>query len=83
MNNKQEREKLIADLKSGKQSQVTIGNKKYNVEANPQFKTVNIYDENSQKMSKAEVQGKKSMKEHLAQDDFKTKVAKKNGIKFA
>lgn len=83
MNNKQEREKLIADLKNGKQSQVTIGNKKYNVEANPQFKTVNIYDENSQKMSKAEVQGKKSMKEHLAQDDFKTKVAKKNGIKFA
>ncbi len=83
MKNQTERDKLVADLKRGKRCQVVIGNRKYEVEANPQFRTVNIYDENSQRVSNAEVQGKRTMKEHLAQDDFKPKVAKRNGVRVA
>ena len=76
-----EREKLVQDLKDGKRREVTIENRKCFVEANPQFRTVNIYDEKSQQLSKAELQGNKTLEQHQSQKLSSPKVAKRNGVR--
>lgn len=76
-------ERLVEDMKKGKLCEVTIGSKKYFVEANPQFRTINVYDGNFQKISIAEAQGKRFAKEHLSEKEAKTKVTKKNGLRLA
>ncbi|WP_461791341.1 hypothetical protein [Pedobacter sp.] len=78
-----QREKLAADIRKGNRSQVTIGRKQYFVEANPQFKKIDIYDPNLQKISVAEVHGKKTVKESLAQNGSKVKVAKSSAMRMA
>lgn len=55
LNHEQEKSRLIQSLQKGNRQSVTFienGNEqKYFIEANPQFKTINIYDNNMQRLS--------------------------------
>lgn len=77
------REKLVADVKKGNRPQVTIGNKRYFVDANPQFKKMNIYDSKSQRLSVAELQSKRAVNQRQTQNNVKTKVPKSGGLRMA
>lgn len=63
--NKNEANKLMDDLKQGNRLPVTLiknGNEhRFYIEANPQFKSVNIYDEHSRKITLATALGNKTM----------------------
>jgi hypothetical protein len=83
MKSGRERDKLVQDLKDGKRREVTIENRKCFVEANPQFRTVNIYDEKSQRLSKAELQGNKTLAQHQSQKLSTPKAAKRSGVRVA
>lgn len=78
-----ERNKLIQDLKDGKRREVTINDRKYFVEANPQFRTINIYDEKSQRLSQSELQGKKTLAQHQSQKHVASKTRRRNGARVA
>jgi len=83
MKSARERDKLVQDLKDGKRREVTIGNRKCFVEANPQFRTVNLYDEKSQRLSKSEVLGKRTLEQQRAQKVSAPKVNKRNVVRVA
>lgn len=78
-----ERNKLVQDLKDGKRREVIINDRKCFVEANPQFRTINIYDEKSQRLSQAELQGKKTLAQHQSQKRAAPKMGRRNGAKVA
>jgi hypothetical protein len=65
LSNKIEADKLLDALKLGSRQSVILmrnGNEhRFYIEANPQFKTVNIYDEHSRKVTLATVLGNKTM----------------------
>jgi len=76
----QEKSRLVQSLQKGNRQSVTFienGNEqKYFIEANPQFKTVNIYDNNMQRLS-----NRQSKEEKQAQGESKSvkQEAKKEG----
>jgi hypothetical protein len=63
--NKAESDKLLDNLKQGNRQCVTLtknGNEhRFYIEANPQFKSVNIYDENSKKITLSSALGNNTM----------------------
>ncbi|PXY40556.1 hypothetical protein DMB65_11630 [Flavobacterium cheongpyeongense] len=65
LNNKTQADKLKDDLKQGNRLPVTLiknGNEhRFYIEANPQFKSVNIYDEHSRKITLSTALGNKTM----------------------
>ena len=65
LSNKNEADKLKDDLKQGNRLPVTLiknGNEyRFYIEANPQFKSVNIYDEHSRKITLSTALGNKTM----------------------
>jgi hypothetical protein len=83
--------KLTAALKQGQRQAVTFvkdgAEMRYSIEANPQFKTVNIYDEHSKKISLTSVTGtntakglKVANKAHQKQED---KQVKQKGMRIS
>ena len=62
---KQQTDKLKDDLEQGQRASVTFvkdgKEQMYFIEANPQFKSVNIYDEHSRKITLATATGSKAM----------------------
>lgn len=82
MKNKTSKDKILDDLKKGERTKVSIGGKKYYAETDPQFKTVNLFDENSQKISKSELLGKKSAQEKRINQDFKNRVTRTVGVRI-
>lgn len=79
---------IFDGLRSGERQPITIirDNLSINlfIEANPQYKTVNIYDEHAKKISLNEALGKPGVKEQMNQSekkqDLKTAQSKKNGV---
>ena len=65
LNNKTQADKLKDDLKQGNRLPVTLiknGNEhRFYIEANPQFKSVNIYDDHSRKITLSTALGNKTM----------------------
>jgi hypothetical protein len=80
LSNEQEKTRLIQSLQKGNRQSVTFienGNEqKYFIEANPQFKTINIYDNNMQRLS-----NRQSKEENQTQGETKSvkQEAKKEG----
>ncbi|MCF0055185.1 hypothetical protein [Dyadobacter sp. CY356] len=82
------KQNLFEALKRGEKQPLTImrGNTAVNlfIEANPQLKTVNIFDEHSKKISINEAVGEKSIKEQIRQLAPKQQLdyvkSKKNGV---
>lgn len=81
--------KLNDALKNGEKSSVSFvrdGNEqRFYIEANPQFKTVNIYDEHSRKITLHTAIGNKTMDAmkvaHKVNERQQQQLSKKNGIK--
>ena len=79
---------IFDGLRSGERQPVTIIRDNISVnlfiEANPQYKTVNIYDEHAKKISLSEALGKPGMKEQMnrteKKQDLKPAQSKKNGV---
>lgn len=83
------KQNLLAGLQRGERQPVSImrGNQVLNlfIEANPQFKTVNIFDEHAKKISISEALGEKPLKEQiraLAPKQELSQNSKKNGVKI-
>jgi hypothetical protein len=59
MNTDQGRDNLLRSLKKGNAQQITVdrdgGEKKYYITANPQFKTVDLYDDQQKKLKREEL----------------------------
>lgn len=74
---KSQLEKLIGDLKEGYRCEVPINGKQFFIEANPQFRTVTMYDQKMRRLPKAQVDNK--TKAAATQQIEKPKTVKKNG----
>ncbi|WP_254412122.1 hypothetical protein [Dyadobacter diqingensis] len=82
------RQNLLEGLRKGEKQPVTItrGNVSVNlfIEANPQFKTLNLYDEQNKKLTMSEALGEKTAKEQIQQlgpkQDLSKQKSRKNGI---
>jgi hypothetical protein len=89
--NKSEADKLHDALKSGDHLSVSFikdGNEqRYYIEANPQFKSVNIYDEHSRKITLNTALGNKTMEAvkltHKVSERQEQSHAKKNGMRIS
>lgn len=86
--NKEQADKLQEGLKNGGRMSVSFikdGNEqRFYIEANPQFKSVNIYDEHSRKVTLQTAMGNKTMEvmkvTHQANERQQQKQLKKNGM---
>ena len=80
--------RLVQDLRMGEQREVTLmdGNKQQQIliEANPQFKSLNLYNDKGRKISKTRIlQGKVNEKPVLGNKiNFKTRMVQKNSQRF-
>lgn len=89
--NKGEADKLQEALKNGSRMSVTFvkdGNEhRFYIEANPQFKSVNIYDEHSRKITYHTALGNKTMEAmkvaHKVNEQQQQNQAKKNGMRIS
>lgn len=88
--NKGQADKLQEALKNGSRMSVTFakdGNEqRFYIEANPQFKSVNIYDEHSRKITLHTALGNKTMEAmkvaHKVNEQQQQNQAKKNGMRI-
>ena len=89
--NKVEADKLHDGLKNGNRISVSFvkdGNEhRFYIEANPQFKSVNIYDEHSRKITLHTALGNKTMDAmkvtHKVNEQQQQNQAKKNGMRIS
>ncbi len=79
---KSQSDKILAELRKGKTHQVKMGTKNYTIEANPQFRTINIYDQSGQRVSKSEVSGK-SVRKQKQEKLPAPKLVKRQGARVA
>jgi len=67
LNNEQDKSRLMESLQKGNQQSVTFlqngGEQKHYIEANPQFKTNNVYDNNMQRLSNKQSKEEKQVQE--------------------
>ncbi|WP_343748151.1 hypothetical protein [Fluviicola sp.] len=75
--------KIADDLKKGKRTEVTIGRNKFFVEANPQFKSVTIYDSNSEKVSVSRIKGKTTVEENISEGQSNKRTTKNRRLGVA
>ncbi len=88
--NKSETDKLQSELKNGSRVSVSFvkdgKEQRFYIEANPQFKSVNIYDEHSRKITLHSALGNKTMDSmkvaHKVNEQQQQHQAKKNGMKI-
>jgi hypothetical protein len=91
MLNKSEADKLHDALKQGGRQSVSFirdGNEqRYFIEANPQFKSVNIYDEHSRKITLNTALGNKTMEAvkltHKVNEHQEESQSKRNGMRVS
>lgn len=91
LSNKNEADKLKDDLKQGNRLPVTLiknGNEhRFYIEANPQFKSVNIYDEHSRKITLSTALGNKTMETvkqiQKTNESQKENHSKRNGMRIS
>lgn len=90
LSNKIEADKLKDDLKQGNRLPVTLiknGNEhRFYIEANPQFKSVNIYDEHSRKITLTTALGNKTLEtvkqQQKTNESQQEKHSKRNGMRI-
>ncbi|MFH6957262.1 hypothetical protein ACHRV1_07630 [Flavobacterium aquidurense] len=91
LSNKTQADKLKDDLKQGNRLPVTLiknGNEhRFYIEANPQFKSVNIYDEHSRKITLSTALGNKTMEtvkqQQKANESQQVNHSKRNGMRVS
>ncbi|WP_123875865.1 hypothetical protein [Flavobacterium araucananum] len=91
LSNKIQADKLKDDLKQGNRLPVTLiknGNEhRFYIEANPQFKSVNIYDEHSRKITLSTALGNKTMEtvkqQQKANESQQVSHSKRNGMRVS
>lgn len=91
LNNRTETNKLMDALKQGFRQPVTFlkngSEHKFYIDANPQFKSINIYDENLKKLTLNSALGSKTLKvvdQHLRNDSqIKNKVSNQRNIRLS
>ncbi|MFH6997350.1 hypothetical protein ACHRVZ_05410 [Flavobacterium sp. FlaQc-57] len=91
LSNKTQADKLKNDLKQGNRLPVTLiknGNEhRFYIEANPQFKSVNIYDEHSRKITLSTALGNKTMETvkqiQKTNESQQVKHSKQNGMRIS
>lgn len=71
----------VESLHRGNREQVTINNRQYYIEAEPQLRSFNIYDSKMQKQSQATVLGKKSYQDFKQEAKVETPLKRRNGLK--
>lgn len=75
------KEGLITALGRGEKVSVTIGRKSFLIEANPQHKSINIYNKDNLKVSSAVAQGKQNVVD-IKQGQNLSGPARRNGMKM-
>lgn len=81
LNDPAKKASLITALGKGERMPVTIGRKSFFIEANPQHKSINIFDKDNMKISAGEAQGKQNII-NMKQGQNLSAKSRKNGMRM-
>lgn len=72
---------VIESLNRGNREEIKINNRQYYIEADPQHRSINIYDSKMQKQSLTSVMGKKTYQEFKQEAKVEIPLKRRNGLK--